>query len=42
MILNHDLVDAPWGNRVLTYGGYVLLAGTLTFWVAPMVKGMLS
>jgi putative copper export protein len=28
-----DLVDLALGaNRVLTYGGYVLLAGTLTFW----------
>jgi putative copper export protein len=29
----HDLVDLALGaNRVLTYAGYVLLAGTLTFW----------
>src|SRR5215218_7997789 len=28
-----DLVDLALGaNRVLTYAGYVLLAGTLTFW----------
>jgi putative copper export protein len=33
MTLNQDLVDLAVGaNRVLTYGGYVLLAGTLTFW----------
>ena len=29
----HDLLDLALGaNRVLTYAGYVLLAGTLTFW----------
>ena len=33
MTLNQDLVDLALGaNRVLTYGGFVLLAGTLTFW----------
>ncbi|HVD81091.1 MAG TPA: CopD family protein [Propionibacteriaceae bacterium] len=33
MTLNQDLMDLALGaNRVLTYGGYVLLAGTLTFW----------
>jgi putative copper export protein len=31
--MNQDLVDLALGvNRVLTYSGYVLLAGTLTFW----------
>ena len=33
MTLNQDLVALALGaNRVLTYGGFVLLAGTLTFW----------
>jgi copper transport protein len=33
MSLNQDLVELALGaNRVLTYGGFVLLAGTLTFW----------
>ncbi len=31
--MNQDLLDLALGaNRVLTYAGYVLLAGTLTFW----------
>jgi putative copper export protein len=31
--VNQDLLDLALGaNRVLTYAGYVLLAGTLTFW----------
>jgi copper transport protein len=31
--VNQDLLDLALGaNRVLTYSGYVLLAGTLTFW----------
>jgi hypothetical protein len=31
--VNQDLLDLAFGaNRVLTYAGYVLLAGTLTFW----------
>jgi copper transport protein len=33
MTLNQDLMDLALGaNRVVSYGGYVLLAGTLTFW----------
>ena len=42
MTLNQDLVDLAVGaNRVLTYGGYVLLAGTLTFWSGvPTVRGI--
>jgi putative copper export protein len=35
-----DLVDLALGaNRVLTYGGYVLLAGTLTFWAVVWPDG---
>ena len=31
--MTQDLIDLALGaNRVLTYAGYVLLAGTLTFW----------
>src|SRR4030095_15646422 len=33
IVVNQDLLDLAYGaNRVLTYAGYVLLAGTLTFW----------
>jgi putative copper export protein len=33
IVVNQDLLDLALGaNRVLTYAGYVLLAGTLTFW----------
>jgi hypothetical protein len=35
-----DLVDLALGaNRVLTYAGYVLLAGTLTFWCVVWPDG---
>jgi hypothetical protein len=31
--MTQDLIDLALGaNRVLTYAGYVLIAGTLTFW----------
>jgi putative copper export protein len=38
--VNQDLLDlALGGNRVLTYAGYVLLAGTLTFWCVVWPDG---
>lgn len=38
--MNAELVELALGaNRVLTYGGYVLLAGTLTFWTLVWPEG---